>query len=109
PLTVARCPSQNDDGVTHVDSLTDGEPNVLRGNDWRSHYYAILGAKPKHLPANEDDCPGTAPYGPLKGPCWTGTGPGGWANNGIMFPNSAISIRHVTDGTSKTLLIGECS
>lgn len=109
PLSVARCPSQHDDGTTHIDSLTDGAPNIPRGNDWRSHYYAVLGAKPKHDPANEDDCPGTLPYGPLKGPCWAGSGSGAWANNGIMYPESATSVRHVTDGTSKTLIIGESS
>jgi hypothetical protein len=108
---MARCPSQTEDGSTQINSLypDDGVPSVPRGNDWRSHYYAVLGAKPKLNPANEDDCPGTVPYGPLQGSCWTGSGPGAWANNGIIYPDSATPIRQITDGTSKTLIIGECS
>src|SRR5262249_18305208 len=34
---------------------------------------------------------------------------GGIAMNGIMYPASRTRVGHITDGTSKTFLIGECS
>ncbi|MFM7291888.1 MAG: DUF1559 domain-containing protein [Planctomycetia bacterium] len=45
-----------------------------------------------------------------QGAAWTGTAPGYQYeiyNNGILFLNSTRSIGHITDGTSKTFLVGE--
>lgn len=110
-LPMIRCPSKADGERTAMSTIGGNEP-TLDGVDYSSHYYAVLGAKPKLDPANEDDCPGTAPYGPLRGKCWGGIGsgtPGAWSENGIMYPDSKTSTKHITDGTSKTLLIGEAS
>jgi hypothetical protein len=93
-------------------STIDGGGTTLDDVDYGSQYFAVMGAKPKLNPANEDECPGTAPYGPLRGNCWGGIGsgtPGAWAENGIIYPESKTTIANVTDGTSKTFLIGESS
>src|SRR5690606_29998955 len=108
PLRQARGPSQTDDGTTRVGAYSESAPSLGEGNELRSHYYAVLGAKPNLDPANEDDCPGIAPYGPLVGKCWGGIGsgmPGAYAINGVMFPESKIATRRITDGTSHTFLI----
>jgi prepilin-type N-terminal cleavage/methylation domain-containing protein/prepilin-type processing-associated H-X9-DG protein len=105
-LPLARCPSMNDDHETaHYPVGSGFTPVFVDGDDWRSHYYAVLGAKPKISPATDTECPGTAPYGPLAGSC----SHGGMATNGIMYPDSATRTKDITDGTSKTLLIGESS
>lgn len=105
-LTAVRCPSQPSDIGTVIEAL--GEPLEIApdGNDtWRTHYYAVLGAKPA------DGCPGTGPYAPMLA---CGGTPGGYATNGILIPEDGtaktkISVGKTTDGTSKTLLIGESS
>ena len=68
----------------------------------RAHYYAVNGAK------LDSTCPGLSPFevtscGPQYG------SRGGHATNGIMYPLSAIRHKQITDGTSKTFLVGECS
>jgi hypothetical protein len=44
-----------------------------------------------------------------QGAAWTGSGPTYYEiyNNGILFLNSARGIKNITDGTSKTFLVGE--
>jgi hypothetical protein len=92
---VYRCPSETED-VAYV-SATELIPRFT------NHYYAVLGPK--------DACPnptGTIyPVVPHSN-CATNN-PGGYANTGIMYPMSRTTIRHISDGLSKTFLIGESS
>jgi prepilin-type N-terminal cleavage/methylation domain-containing protein/prepilin-type processing-associated H-X9-DG protein len=105
-LPVTRCPSQPSDIGTVIEAIGDPLEIAPAGNDtWRTHYYAILGAKPA------DGCPGTGPYAAMLS---CGGTPGGYAVNGIMIPENGTSKTHIsigktTDGSSKTLLIGESS
>jgi prepilin-type N-terminal cleavage/methylation domain-containing protein len=97
-LEVVRCPSQGNDQRTVVSGV-DIAPDVYEdGTTWRSHFLAVMGAS--------DGCP--APEGsPYRmGIC---DQRGGWAVNGVMYPESTTRFRDVTDGASSTLLIGESS
>jgi prepilin-type N-terminal cleavage/methylation domain-containing protein len=102
-IAIVRCPSQTHDRNTATSAR--GETTVKAdGNEWRSHFMAVMGGK--------DDCPKPAAsiYTMVTNPDLCASGNiGGAANNGIMFPDSATRFKHVTDGTSKTLLIGEAS
>jgi prepilin-type N-terminal cleavage/methylation domain-containing protein/prepilin-type processing-associated H-X9-DG protein len=102
-LTAARCPSASDKITSPVESRSGTVVQVPDGNDWRSHYLAVMGAN--------DGCNGNLPfsnrYSVIDRSCENTTG--ATANNGIMYPNYRTRLREITDGTSKTALIGEVS
>ena len=111
PLLLARCPSMNEDhetavypvGGTVAQSVLPTSTGFVDGDNLRSHYYGIAGARA----TASNPCSGDAFYAAVKGSC-PGNG-GGFSDNGIIYPESSLSARKVTDGTSKTLLIGESS
>src|SRR4029079_14585629 len=104
-IPFTKCPSQ--DAVESM--IIFSQTTFTIGEDrQRAHYYAVNGAK------LDDKCPGKAPWEVTScGNAYLGTGPqdarGGHATNGVMYPGSKVLLRQITDGTSKTLLIGECS
>lgn len=107
PLTMARCPSQSNDRLTLV-SAVPGPNEFLDDVDWRSHYLAVMGAKE----TCDTDPARNNPYTMLrpKELCVANSAvEGGSANNGMMFPESRVKFKDVTDGTSNTFLIGEFS
>src|SRR5262249_28410425 len=69
----------------------------------RAHYYAVMGGK------FDDTCPGVAPWELTSCGGFDYPKNGGEATNGIMYPASKTKVSDVSDGTSKTFLIGECS
>jgi prepilin-type N-terminal cleavage/methylation domain-containing protein/prepilin-type processing-associated H-X9-DG protein len=78
------------------------ESGIVEGSLLRAHYVAIMGAK--------DACATSAKYPIEKCPSDGGDpAQGGMAKNGIMHFHSKTRSRHITDGTSKTILIGEIS
>jgi len=105
PIPHVRCPSA---GVmiptVHAYSPTVNE--IVEDSPLRGHYVAIMGAK--------EGCPNTATtypemtYTMRNCPDTSGT-TGGFATNGAMFPLSDITYRDITDGASKTMLLGEQS
>jgi prepilin-type N-terminal cleavage/methylation domain-containing protein len=65
-------------------------PNARPGNYGYATYRGVMGAEPlpdPNVPPNPSDP--------------------SWMTNGILFPNSAINMAAITDGTSNTLLIGD--
>ncbi len=80
-LTIYQCPS---DGAQPFD------PHLLHTNQWRvSNYTGVAG-------------PGTNGRVHLEqSHC------GDYATDGMLYPRSAVRFRHITDGTSTTLLAGE--
>jgi prepilin-type N-terminal cleavage/methylation domain-containing protein len=100
-LPFVKCPSQDRTQPTAIydPGLTDTYQTV--DSPLRTHYWAVNGAK---LDAT---CPGVTPF-ELTGCSAIGTR-GGNATNGIIYPLSKVKHGQITDGTSNTFLIGECS
>jgi prepilin-type N-terminal cleavage/methylation domain-containing protein len=102
-LSMLRCPSQANDKQTTISPRGVSPATTVDGNDWRSHYLAVMGA--------HDGCSGSAPsgtrYSVIKNSCGNSTGAS--ANNGVIYPESNTRMKDITDGTSKTLIIGEVS
>jgi prepilin-type N-terminal cleavage/methylation domain-containing protein len=92
PIPFLRCPSQDAVEWTNV---AEHATTVFRMNGFATHYVAVLGAK--------NSCP-QAP-GEYSINC-SGSN-GGKATNGIMYEGSKTKVGEITDGTSKTFLIGE--
>lgn len=90
-----RCPSSNPGDKIIVDS-----PDILGESDIAAHYAAVLGAKIK--------CPHSAGE-PSMNCSLGGNTNGGKATNGIMYEDSKTRFKDVTDGLSKTFLLGEIS
>jgi prepilin-type N-terminal cleavage/methylation domain-containing protein/prepilin-type processing-associated H-X9-DG protein len=105
PVPLFQCPSV----ATELDAYAGGIGNSLEYVDFsplRAHYMGIMGAKIRcPLPAN-------AAYpmsGYTMGVCPAAANPGGWADNGVILVNRKINFKRITDGTSKTMLVGEQS
>jgi prepilin-type N-terminal cleavage/methylation domain-containing protein/prepilin-type processing-associated H-X9-DG protein len=100
-LRFVKCPTQE---PMEPMILFDGAGQTIAEGLQRAHYYAVNGAK-----IDDGNCPGVKPYE------LTSCGPlskkerGYHATNGIMYPVSAVRHGQITDGTSNTFLIGECS
>jgi prepilin-type N-terminal cleavage/methylation domain-containing protein len=97
PLPVYKCPSR---GPTEMMYGGDNPiTSALVDSTLAAHYYAIMGGAV--------GCSTTNGY-TIVGSCSNDqTGP--YATNGIMYPYSKTQARHITDGLSKTYLIGEVS
>jgi prepilin-type N-terminal cleavage/methylation domain-containing protein/prepilin-type processing-associated H-X9-DG protein len=109
PLPFLKCPSQ--DQMEHTDILASGR---FEDSNLRCHYFAIFGAKPENCPS-----PGGRPL-PLPDNTYTmitcavpGTGlpnnSGGIASNGVLYWESDLPFKRITDGLSHTMMYGECS
>jgi prepilin-type N-terminal cleavage/methylation domain-containing protein/prepilin-type processing-associated H-X9-DG protein len=109
PLPFLKCPSAPQ--LEHTDILASGR---LEDSPLRCHYFAIFGAKPENCPS-----PGGRPL-PLPDNTYTmitcafpGTGlpnnSGGIASNGVLFWESNLPFKRITDGMSHTMMYGECS
>jgi type II secretory pathway pseudopilin PulG len=105
--SILKCPTQ--EAVEPVVTFDGTSETTVEANS-RSHYYAVNGAK------LEDTCPGSDPFkltscggNAQVTKCALPSARGGHAINGIMFPLSQVKQSHITDGTSKTFLIGEVS
>jgi prepilin-type N-terminal cleavage/methylation domain-containing protein/prepilin-type processing-associated H-X9-DG protein len=101
-ITFLKCPSQNPTEGMIIFKGIGSDFEIGEGTQ-RAHYYAVNGAKV------DDTCPGLEPYE------LTSCGPiskkerGYHATNGIMYPLSAVRHEQITDGTSNTFLVAECS
>lgn len=74
--------------------------NDVNGNQSQrtTHYYGVMGAK------------GIKPDGTAYSVSGnTTTNHGGWATNGILYRNSKIKMRDLSDGSTNTFMIGELS
>jgi prepilin-type processing-associated H-X9-DG protein len=75
---------------------------TIEDTSLRAHYYAVCGGK------LDNTCPGKHPFEVTS--CGIQyINRGGHATNGIMYPLSKVKLGQITDGTSHTFLIAECS
>jgi prepilin-type N-terminal cleavage/methylation domain-containing protein len=106
-IPFTKCPSQDSvEPITMFSGPSGPTAGTVTNDQERAHYFAVMGGK------LNDTCPGLAPW-ELTSCGGFGTmgyaGRGGIATNGIMYPASKTRVSDVSDGTSKTFLIGECS
>ena len=108
PLSVFRCPSDSTPPLipVYTGSLTTKAPcspgRASPSEDWERSFIG------NNTPAGFQ--PSTSNYVGSKGIINSNCPLGNQArcnNNGIFFGNSQISMKHITDGTSKTFAVGE--
>jgi prepilin-type N-terminal cleavage/methylation domain-containing protein len=101
PLPAFKCPSRDEQEwvvYTQLPSETEPAPNDIPPSPLAAHYYTVMGAKVA-------GCPSASGEPLVIGNCAAG----GFSQNGIMFLQSKTRQKDITDGTSKTFLIGEVS
>jgi prepilin-type N-terminal cleavage/methylation domain-containing protein len=89
-LPSSRPPAYSSGAITTSPTVPSGEniSSVNQGSYGYSNYRGVMGAQPLSDPASD-------------------SGNADWMQNGVLFPNSAIKISDITDGTSNTLMIGD--
>ena len=123
-IPFTKCPSQDTvEPILMFSGLSGPAGGTQSTGMQRAHYYAVMGGKlaisTMANGAQTDSCPGQAPWeltacdptsfgGTSYPPQWT-KWRGGIATNGVMYPGSKTRVSQISDGTSKTFLIGECS
>ena len=136
PIPFLRCPSANDLEPTELGGTwmnVQGSPSEIEDTNLRCHYMANLGARPgpaDPYDENASACPkpggggGGRGGGTASGWEWPQSTyyqhacalshsslpySGGTASNGPIIPVNGVEIRQITDGTSLTIMYGECS
>jgi prepilin-type N-terminal cleavage/methylation domain-containing protein/prepilin-type processing-associated H-X9-DG protein len=121
PLSIFRCPSDSTPDIipAYTGSLhTAKDCGTIAGRSFPSEDWERT-FKSDNVAAPTGFQPSTSNYVGSKGiindgcPRQSGTS-GAWVpnqarcnNNGIFFGNSQVSMKHITDGTSKTFIVGE--
>jgi prepilin-type N-terminal cleavage/methylation domain-containing protein len=100
PIPIFICPSallpnprpsatSTGSGVTSpIVPVGENAGSVVGGGYAYSNYRGVMGAQPVTDPASNASDPD-------------------WIQNGVLYPNSAVTIAAITDGTSNTLLMGD--
>lgn len=115
-----RCPSYEGLQPTNIGEPGTGDASTFEASGLGAHYNGILGANLVNSSTLTGVCDGNrdSPYvmevsaasSSSRGapPCVAGTG-GYVARNGAIVRGTAVSMRKITDGTSKTFIIGEAA
>lgn len=118
-LAIFRCPSDTTPDLCPVPNPVDAlasPPRYFEGDTWERHFngaYAPKGFQPST--SNYMGVKGFINAGCQESATGTNSTTGtGWerdvlrcANNGIFWAESKVSMKNITDGTSKTFLVGE--
>lgn len=105
PLPQFHCPSTG----TLLGCFEDqplGGTLLIEGSKLRAHYIGIMGAKGTCTPATTFP---ESTYSMIRCDSSYPATAGGVASNGLIFMHSKVRARDITDGTSKTMLLGELS
>jgi prepilin-type N-terminal cleavage/methylation domain-containing protein len=93
-ISVLLCPSDANNRVMY-----QGYPGSGHGGNWaRGNYAGNMGGAYIYAGCNTPEA------------CASGPDSAGWKNNkyrGVMGPNTSVTVRRITDGTSRTVLLGE--
>jgi prepilin-type N-terminal cleavage/methylation domain-containing protein len=105
-IPVLLCPSDSNNQVPYEGKITFHAGNWARGNYAANSGGNFIGAGGCSPRPGEDMAPCTS------GPDENGSLPAddGWLNDlrrGVMGPNISVTLKQITDGTSKTILAGE--
>jgi prepilin-type N-terminal cleavage/methylation domain-containing protein len=115
PLSIFRCASDSTPDIMpeYTGSVTTRPPcnpgRASKTEEWERHFDGKNSAGFRPSMSNY-----VGSKGIINANCPKAAGSGPWLpdqprcnNNGIFFGNSRVSIKHITDGTSKTFLVGE--
>jgi prepilin-type N-terminal cleavage/methylation domain-containing protein len=105
PLPQFHCPSTGTLLGCYEDQPAGGTL-LIEGSKLRAHYVGIMGAKGSCVAASTFP---ESTYTMIRCDANFPQTAGGVASNGLMFAHSKVRSREVTDGTSKTMMIGELS
>jgi prepilin-type processing-associated H-X9-DG protein len=117
PLSVINCPSRRQTRTFPM-GLSDAQAGLRNSNTpdeaGRGDYAANSGHAINEFPSGGDPSPGSGPASYVEADAWFpniiktyGTSNGSDLLTGVSFVRSEIGIRRVSDGTSKTYLVGE--
>ena len=105
---VLLCPSDGFNQVLYAGNI------VAHGDNWgRTNYAANAGGAFIYYGSSAGACGTATDYICTQGPTGTAwkNGKDGWKDNnrrrGVMGPNTSVSSRQITDGMSKTIMVGE--
>jgi prepilin-type N-terminal cleavage/methylation domain-containing protein/prepilin-type processing-associated H-X9-DG protein len=106
PITLFVCPS-SELGTQSPDATISELPEVKAREQGALHYRAVGGRyiRPEDAARYADD-PSNDPF---KKGTWGGSEHPWYATHGVIYPNSKTEFGDITDGTSKTMLLGETS
>jgi prepilin-type N-terminal cleavage/methylation domain-containing protein len=116
PPSDFHCPSQEEFQNTFYappgSGLSESRSNLM------SHYHGVMGARPTVGPCGPTaastypDSTYTVYIKPGAGTCGDGNFSGGYGNsasNGLLYPESRVGMKDITDGSSHTFIVGELS
>jgi len=107
PLAVFRCPSDSTPPLAPIGDPVDALLNRSVDNGkWERHFKSDPGGLwPDGFQPSVSNYVGSSGY--IDATCPFSSDPIRCHNTGIFFGDSEISIKHITDGTSKTFIVGE--
>jgi prepilin-type processing-associated H-X9-DG protein len=104
PLPFLKCPSQNELQYTDV-----AVSNDFRDSPLRCHYMANMGAKPASCANAKVSLPFPENTYEMTNCTQNPDTDGGMAINGLLYFESEVSFKDITDGSSNTIMYGELS
>ena len=113
PLAVFRCPSDSTPALMPYDPPEPAATRTYDNGQYERHFKDTAGSSwPDDFQPSMSNYIGSAGF--VDSNCDGSVSNGKWvpdalrcANNGIFFGNGAISMRQISDGTSKTFIAGE--
>ncbi len=106
-LTIYQCPSDNRDPTSTINSstgtTTNGGATFTNLIVSRSSYLGVYGTPPSSVPTATTQQNDLSPTNAVNA---INTLP---TSNGMFYRNSKIGMRSMSDGTSNTLMVGECA
>lgn len=107
PVPIFNCPTTGNELSVFV-AGSGNTTEYVEYSNLRAHYVAIMGAKSTCDALNAATRFPETGYSMARRNDGTGDISGGLANNGILAFNDKVRMKDVSDGTTNTMMIGEC-